>query len=232
MNRSWSRPYPQINEQEAVKWLRMAWKWYTKLILPCCLDPALSREVWFSVPSSLMTKASVWTLSQNLYVSQQTNTGTLYDLATRAISEVPTRDITYPLAIRLWAPKITLETWGGNETHAVCQLCWCVRLQFQVEQTTFCHISSSLITCSTKYGGEIWLCLVMSCRWKVDIHRWWWLTTLLVLVSSCDPNILWPVLTLPWQCSSPWMGSTQKDSEVCHHAQLPVCLSKTETVRP
>ena len=52
------------------------------------------QRLFVDSPSSLLTKASVWTLSQNLYVSQHTITGTLYDLATSAISEVPTLDIT------------------------------------------------------------------------------------------------------------------------------------------
>ena len=45
-------------------------------------------------PSSLWTMESVCTRSQNLYVSQQTKTGTLKAFATRAIWEVPTLDIT------------------------------------------------------------------------------------------------------------------------------------------
>ena len=46
------------------------------------------------IPSSLKTNESVCTRSQNLYISQHTSTGTLYDLATRATWELPTRDIT------------------------------------------------------------------------------------------------------------------------------------------
>ena len=49
--------------------------------------------IWSS-PNSLMTNESVCTLSENLYVSQHTRTGTLNDLAASATILVPMRDMT------------------------------------------------------------------------------------------------------------------------------------------
>ena len=49
---------------------------------------------WFNLLSSLETKESVCTLSQNLYVSQQTSTGTFDACAIIATIEEPTRDLT------------------------------------------------------------------------------------------------------------------------------------------
>ena len=50
--------------------------------------------LWFNLLSSLETKESVCTLSQNLYVSQQTSTGTFDAYAIIATIEEPTRDLT------------------------------------------------------------------------------------------------------------------------------------------
>lgn len=66
-------------------------------------------NIW--LPNSLKTKESVWTLSLNLYVSQQTSTGTLLALAISEMRPLPTRDITKPLANRPCAPRNTLVAW-------------------------------------------------------------------------------------------------------------------------
>ena len=60
------------------------------------------------LPSSLNTNESVWTFSENLYVSQHTNTGTFCALAISATCDVPTRDITQPFANTACAPRKTL----------------------------------------------------------------------------------------------------------------------------
>eukprot|EP00304_Pavlova_gyrans_P006964 CAMPEP_0206050874 /NCGR_PEP_ID=MMETSP1466-20131121/30235_1 /ASSEMBLY_ACC=CAM_ASM_001126 /TAXON_ID=44452 /ORGANISM="Pavlova gyrans, Strain CCMP608" /LENGTH=55 /DNA_ID=CAMNT_0053425993 /DNA_START=78 /DNA_END=245 /DNA_ORIENTATION=- len=48
------------------------------------------------------------TRSANLYVSQQTRTGTLARWAQRATSAEPARATTAPLERQAWAPSITL----------------------------------------------------------------------------------------------------------------------------
>lgn len=65
-------------------------------------------------PSSLKTNESVWTLSQNLYVSQHTRTGTLLDRAISAMRELPTRDITKPFASKPFAPRNTFVACKQN----------------------------------------------------------------------------------------------------------------------
>jgi len=55
---------------------------------------AYCRKFTIFLLSSLETKESVWTLSQNLYISQQTNTGTLEAWAIIATMDEPTRDLT------------------------------------------------------------------------------------------------------------------------------------------
>ena len=62
-----------------------------------CLSKTWSSPFWETfiyLLSSLETKESVWTLSQNLYVSQHTSTGTLEAWAIIATMEEPTRDFT------------------------------------------------------------------------------------------------------------------------------------------
>ena len=60
--------------------------------------------------SSLKTNESACTLSQNLYVSQHTKTGTLYDFATMATIADPALDMTLPLASSACAPSSTHVT--------------------------------------------------------------------------------------------------------------------------
>ena len=60
--------------------------------------------------SSLKTNESACTLSQNLYVSQHTKTGTLYDFATMATIADPALDMTLPLARSACAPNSTHVT--------------------------------------------------------------------------------------------------------------------------
>ena len=82
--------------------------WVTTSTKETTNNPELKKR--FILPSSLNTKESVWTRSQNLYVSQHTKTGMLCALATSATWELPIREVTKPFANNAWAPKNTLVT--------------------------------------------------------------------------------------------------------------------------
>ena len=68
------------------------------------------RTILNSLPSSLNTMESVCTLSQNLYVSQHTRTGTLLAFATIATIADPVLAMTLPFERRAWAPRNTTVT--------------------------------------------------------------------------------------------------------------------------
>ena len=63
----------------------------------------------------LVSEASSWTLSVNLYVSQHTSTGILLALARAAIMEFPVRECMSPIANMAAAPRNTLVVCGNSQ---------------------------------------------------------------------------------------------------------------------
>ncbi len=61
-------------------------------------------------PSSFFVKLSSWMFSENLYVSQQTTTGTECRFAIMATSAVPAREYTAPFVCIECAPTRTVDT--------------------------------------------------------------------------------------------------------------------------
>jgi len=70
------------------------------------------------IPNSFLVNPSTMTPSLNLYVSQQTTTGTLCIFAIMATIAVPAREYTAPLEKSACAPTKTVVTWGNKEGSA------------------------------------------------------------------------------------------------------------------
>lgn len=72
-------------------------------------------EHWICTPSSFFVKLSNCTVSDILYVSQQTTTGMECCFAIIETRAVPAREYTAPFECREWAPMKTVETSAMTE---------------------------------------------------------------------------------------------------------------------
>lgn len=77
---------------------------------PKFINTTIKLEEKLQQPSSFLLKPSTITPSLNLYVSQQTTTGTLFVFAIMATIAVPAREYTAPLELRECAPIKTMVT--------------------------------------------------------------------------------------------------------------------------